>query len=73
MFEELLDKCQENGWTVTYMTMKNGKRGHFITLGFCWSPYDSFHTYVESSEEDRLTTLQKAIELAEEKLKEKRY
>ena len=44
---ELLNRLEELSLPVNYSTMKNGKRGHFISLSYLKNPYNSFYTVIE--------------------------
>lgn len=56
----LLDRLEDLSMVLRYSTMKEGKRGHFITLSYLKSPYDSFYTPIEAEGE----SLSKALCLA---------
>lgn len=51
---ELLNRLEDLSLPINYSTMKNGKRGHFLSLSYLKNPYDSFYTAIEV-EADSLT------------------
>lgn len=55
--DAILKEMHKEGWVFNYSTMNNGKRGHFVKVGFLQSPFLSYYTHKEGSGENLLDAL----------------
>jgi len=46
---ELIEEFRRRGWTFLYANMRDGRWGHYVTLGVLARSIDSFHTFVTAS------------------------
>ena len=63
--QSLIDKATSQNQIVSYSTMREGKRGHFVRLGFLASPVNSFHDWVEVDGDSLKASLELAMSLVE--------
>lgn len=47
----IVNQLNAEGGILIFQTMKNGKRGNFVTIGILKNLVDSFHSYYESEGE----------------------
>jgi hypothetical protein len=43
---QIVNRLENSGCTFAYKTMSEGKRGHFVTIGYLDKPVDSFHRFI---------------------------